>query len=240
MSGLVGWITTRPMRPVKSRPRCCQVLPASVDLYMPLPIEIWLRIHASPVPAHTTFSSDGATASAPIDCTGWSSKIGCQWMPPSVVFQMPPDAEHGKASVIVALQRDRPRSQPARNLVLRARDSSLAPFGRASYLFPDDDSPLSEQPCLLPQTRLRVPQHRARGRVLAHRFPRQALPRRRRRRLCRQPRPLQPRDCKLDRRAVPTVRLPLRHDVYARAGREPCRRACRDAARRPLEALLPL
>ena len=67
-------------------------MPASVDLYIPLPMEIWLRIHASPVPAHTTLGSDGATASAPIDCTGWSSKIGCQWIPPSVVFHTPPDA----------------------------------------------------------------------------------------------------------------------------------------------------
>jgi hypothetical protein len=42
---------------------------------MPSPIEMWLRIHASPVPAQTMFGSEGATASAPIDCTGWSSKI---------------------------------------------------------------------------------------------------------------------------------------------------------------------
>ena len=59
---------------------------------MPWPSEMWLRMYASPVPAQTTFGSDGATASAPIDCTGWPSKIGAQCTPPSVVFQMPPDA----------------------------------------------------------------------------------------------------------------------------------------------------
>ena len=69
MSGLAGSITTRPMRPVFSRPIRVHVLPASVDLKMPSPTEIWLRIHASPVPAHTVFGSDGATASDPIDCT---------------------------------------------------------------------------------------------------------------------------------------------------------------------------
>ena len=47
---------------------------------------------ASPVPAQTMFGSDGATASEPMDCTGCASKIGVQFTPPSVVFQMPPDA----------------------------------------------------------------------------------------------------------------------------------------------------
>ena len=53
---------------------------------------MWLRMNASPVPAQTTLGSEGAIASDPIDDTGWSSKIGSQWMPPSVVFQMPPEA----------------------------------------------------------------------------------------------------------------------------------------------------
>ena len=53
---------------------------------------MWLRILPSPVPAQTTFGSDCATASAPIDCTGCASKTGVQLTPPSVVFQMPPDA----------------------------------------------------------------------------------------------------------------------------------------------------
>src|ERR1035437_7401928 len=91
-SGFDGSITMRPMRPVASSPMCVQVRPASVDLYTPLPIDIWLRIHGSPVPAHTMFGFDVATASAPTDETGWSSKIGDQWTPPSDVFQMPPEA----------------------------------------------------------------------------------------------------------------------------------------------------
>ena len=59
---------------------------------MPWPSEMWLRILPSPVPAQTMFGSEGATASEPIDCTGWPSKIGAQLVPPSVVFQMPPEA----------------------------------------------------------------------------------------------------------------------------------------------------
>jgi hypothetical protein len=39
---------------------------------------MWLRIMLSPVPAHITFASDGATAIAPMLDTGWSSKTGCQ------------------------------------------------------------------------------------------------------------------------------------------------------------------
>ena len=50
------------------------------------------RIFPSPVPAQTMFGSDVATASDPIDCTGWPSNSGVQFTPPSVVFQMPPDA----------------------------------------------------------------------------------------------------------------------------------------------------
>ena len=37
---------------------------------MPSPIEMLLRMNDSPVPAQTTFGSDGATASDPIDETG--------------------------------------------------------------------------------------------------------------------------------------------------------------------------
>ena len=59
---------------------------------MPCPIEMWLRILPSPVPAHTTLLSDCATASEPIDCTGCSSNSDAQFTPPSVVFQMPPEA----------------------------------------------------------------------------------------------------------------------------------------------------
>src|SRR3954470_9534433 len=91
-SGLVGWTLMRAMRPVFSRPTRAQLFPASVDLYMPQPIEMWLRVYGSPVPAYTTFGSLGATAMDPTDCTGCASKSDVQWMPPSVDFHSPPDA----------------------------------------------------------------------------------------------------------------------------------------------------
>ena len=60
---------------------------------MPSPMTSLSRIaHASPVPAQTTFGSDGATASAPIAATGMLSDTGTQRPPPSVVFHTPPDA----------------------------------------------------------------------------------------------------------------------------------------------------
>ncbi len=59
---------------------------------MPLPWEMSLRMNVSPVPAQTTFASDGATASEPIDETGWLSKMGAQDAPPSVVLKIPPEA----------------------------------------------------------------------------------------------------------------------------------------------------
>ena len=92
MSGLVGWITMREIRPVFSSPIFCHDLPASVDLNTPHPTEMFERMNGSPVPTHTTLGSDGATATDPIDDTFCSSKIGLQRFPPSVVFQSPPDA----------------------------------------------------------------------------------------------------------------------------------------------------
>jgi len=49
--------------------------------------------HASPVPAQTTFESDGAQRPARrFAATGIASETGAQRMPPSVVFHTPPDA----------------------------------------------------------------------------------------------------------------------------------------------------
>src|SRR6266481_8118778 len=53
---------------------------------------MWLRMNDSPVPAHTMFASLAATASEPMDATGSESKIGSQWIPPSGLLKMPPDA----------------------------------------------------------------------------------------------------------------------------------------------------
>ncbi len=82
----------RAMRPVLSSPDRAQVLPASVDLYMPQPIEMCERMNGSPVPTQTTLGSLGATVTEPIDETTSWSNIGAQCTPPSVVFHRPPEA----------------------------------------------------------------------------------------------------------------------------------------------------
>ena len=84
------------MRPVPSSPMWVQVSPPSVDFQAPFPIETFERIEVSPVPAHTTAWSLGATARAPMECTGWSSNTGRQCRPASSVFQMPPVAAPAK------------------------------------------------------------------------------------------------------------------------------------------------
>src|SRR5882762_6936651 len=53
---------------------------------------MWLRTNDSPVPAHTMFGSLAATANEPMDATGSESKMGSQWIPPSVLLKMPPEA----------------------------------------------------------------------------------------------------------------------------------------------------
>src|SRR5262245_18280471 len=81
------------MRPVESRPMCCQLRPASVERYTPLPSVVSERMKkVSPVPAHSTLCAEGASASAPIDCAGWLSNTARQCTPSSSVFQTPPDA----------------------------------------------------------------------------------------------------------------------------------------------------
>src|SRR6185312_3261480 len=92
LSEFLGSMTMRPMRPVSFRPMFFHVLPPSGDWYTPSPVTSISRIaHASPVPAHTMLGELGATARAPIAATSWSSKMGRQFDPPSVDFQMPPE-----------------------------------------------------------------------------------------------------------------------------------------------------
>src|SRR5260370_25373755 len=45
---------------------------------------MWLRTNDSPVPAHTMLGSLGSNASEPMEETSCPSKIGSQWVPPSV------------------------------------------------------------------------------------------------------------------------------------------------------------
>ena len=60
---------------------------------MPAPIETLLRVHDSPVPAHTTLGFFGSTVTAPIDWTRSLSKTGLNVVPPFIDFHRPPLAE---------------------------------------------------------------------------------------------------------------------------------------------------
>lgn len=75
---------------VGSSPMCCHVSPASVDLYTPLPGYEYRTTNDSPVPAQTTRSSEGATATAPIDHCHVASKMEWNVVPPLSVFHRPP------------------------------------------------------------------------------------------------------------------------------------------------------
>ena len=68
---------------------CSQLSPPSVVLYRPVPTEMVLRVHVSPVPTQTVSGSCGSMRMAPID---WlcSSKTGFQVRPASRDFQTPP------------------------------------------------------------------------------------------------------------------------------------------------------
>src|SRR6266436_6003186 len=57
---------------------------------MPSPMDTLLRVHDSPVPTQTFFEFLGSSATAPIDCTGCSSKTGRYRVPLSSDFQTPP------------------------------------------------------------------------------------------------------------------------------------------------------
>src|SRR5438552_8815147 len=70
----------------------CQVLPASGDMKTPRPSTTSLRGLPSPVPTHTRFGFEGASATAPIDDVGWSLKTASHESPPSIVFHTPPAA----------------------------------------------------------------------------------------------------------------------------------------------------
>src|ERR1019366_7047517 len=88
--GFFGSTAMRPMCCVSSSPMCDQLLPASVDLYMPLPYPIESRSVHSPVPTYTVSGADGATAIAPIDATGCESNTGVHTRPASTDFHTPP------------------------------------------------------------------------------------------------------------------------------------------------------
>src|SRR5262249_38486192 len=93
ISGLVGWMTIRPMCAVSASPLWSQVLAPSGDLYRPLPQDTLLRGLASPVPTQTTSGFEGATATSPMETVSYWSKTGVQVVPLLTVFHRPPDAE---------------------------------------------------------------------------------------------------------------------------------------------------
>jgi hypothetical protein len=59
---------------------------------MPLPIDVELRVHASPLPTQIVLGFVGSIAIAPIDWTCCLSNTGLNVVPPSCDFHTPPDA----------------------------------------------------------------------------------------------------------------------------------------------------
>src|SRR5439155_1039308 len=93
--------TASPMRPMRSVGRpflsagsvtFVHVLPPSLDLYTPSPHHCERRELCSPLPTHTMFVSEGATATSPIVWTPSPSEVACQVIPPFAVFHTPPPA----------------------------------------------------------------------------------------------------------------------------------------------------
>src|SRR5258705_2984931 len=66
----LGSIASPPTCCTLSNPTCVHVLPASVDLYMPLPTERSGRSNPSPLPTYNTFGLDGETTISPIEPIG--------------------------------------------------------------------------------------------------------------------------------------------------------------------------
>src|ERR1039458_7265262 len=78
---------------VSSSPRCVQCAPPSVVPQTPSPMDELWRLLPSPLPTYTTFLSEGAIATEPMDSLSISSNIDFQLMPPSVVLHRPPVAK---------------------------------------------------------------------------------------------------------------------------------------------------
>src|SRR3954471_16059789 len=63
---------------------------------MPSPIEVLLRVQASPVPTQTIFGFEGSMVIAPIDCTSCLSNTGLNVGPLLTDFPTPPLAAPAK------------------------------------------------------------------------------------------------------------------------------------------------
>src|SRR5215470_12323022 len=57
---------------------------------MPLPTEVLLRVHASPVPTQMVLGDCGSMVMAPMDCTDSLSNTGLNVVPPLLDFHTPP------------------------------------------------------------------------------------------------------------------------------------------------------
>ena len=57
---------------------------------MPSPIEVLLRVQASPVPTQIVFGDCGSIVIAPMDPTSSLSNTGLKVVPPFMDFQTPP------------------------------------------------------------------------------------------------------------------------------------------------------
>ncbi|MCG3122889.1 MAG: hypothetical protein GIKADHBN_01293 [Phycisphaerales bacterium] len=92
MLGLVGWtaIETTLSHPVVEE-RNVQVVPPSMDLYMPMPPMASPLKTPSPVPAYMMLGLEGAIAMAPMARFCMESLTGAQLYPPSALYQMPPE-----------------------------------------------------------------------------------------------------------------------------------------------------
>src|SRR6188474_600627 len=77
------------MAVVASSPMCVQVLPASMDRYIPFPHEELWRLFCSPVPNQRMLGLPGKMAMSPPVLTGRSSVIEVHVMPRLVDFQTP-------------------------------------------------------------------------------------------------------------------------------------------------------
>ena len=75
----------RVMRSESARPISCQLSPPSLLLYRPVPTEVELRVHGSPVPTQTVSGSCGSMRMAPMRSES-SRPTFFQFSPPSVVL----------------------------------------------------------------------------------------------------------------------------------------------------------
>src|SRR5262249_22725182 len=104
---------------------------------MPSPTDTELRIQDSPVPTHTVFGFCGSIVTAPMDCTGCSSKTGLKVVAPSEDFHTPPGAKPAYGVVLPPWSRAATaamRPLMAAEPMLRAPSPEITPASRTGVL----------------------------------------------------------------------------------------------------------